>query len=371
MQKDTDLQAAQLLDWYGHHQRNLPWRQQPTPYAVLVSELMLQQTRVETVIDYFQRWMARWPTIADLAQAAESEVLAQWTGLGYYNRARNLLATAQRVLTEHDGILPSDDAQLRALPGIGPYTVGAIRSIAFGQPAALVDGNVARVLARWTALTDDPTQPKGRAQVWQIAEDWLKTPPPRHQPGQWNQALMELGATVCTPRSPDCLLCPVQTHCQAHAQGLTQSIPPVRQKAASKLVKAAYALIVPEPELDGVADVVPSVLLARRPSDARWGGLWEPPGVEGDDCLVVLQERLRAAGLTPGRTLGPIVHILTHRRYEALVVQVQVPAGKFVELQDFPYAEMRFVPMTTALGKESGLSRLAQKLIETQAMDII
>ena len=356
--------AQALLDWFAQHRRQLPWRNQPSPYAVLVSELMLQQTRVETVIDYFSRWMARWPTVGDLAQASQSDVLAMWTGLGYYNRARNLHAAAQTVMARHAGVMPSDDAALRALPGVGPYTVGAVRSIAFGQPAALVDGNVARVLARWTAFAGDPGQPKGRQAIWEIAEAWLSEPLPRAHPGAWNEALMELGATVCTPRSPRCPQCPVSGQCLARAQGREQVIPPVRQKTPPQLVRAAYAVIVGENEMqDGVADPEPFVLLGRRPENVRWAGLWEPPGVEGMDSLDVLNARLRAEGLTPGVPFGPIVHILTHRRYEVLAVPVRCPVDGVPLLPAFGYAELRFQAISHALGKESGLSRLAQKLL--------
>jgi A/G-specific adenine glycosylase len=364
--RNTDSQADALLAWFAAHHRRLPWREQPTPYAVLVSELMLQQTRVDTVIDYFTRWMTRFPTLADLAAASQGDVLAMWTGLGYYNRARNLHATAQRVLAEHGGQMPQDDAALRALPGLGPYTVGAVLSIAFAQPAALVDGNVARVLSRWTAFEGDPSQPKGRAHIWQIAEQWLQEPSPRAQPGAWNQALMELGAMVCTPRSPDCGHCPVQAFCQARALGLQQAIPPVKQKAPPQLVRAAYAVMVSDNSgVAGVADAEPFVLLGRRPDDVRWAGLWEPPGVEGLDCLEVLNARLRAEGLTPEAPLGPIVHILTHRRYEVLAVPVRVRGDRLPQLAAFAYPELRWQAVSQALGKTSGLSRLAQKLLTT------
>ncbi len=360
------MQADALLTWFAHNQRRLPWRNDPSPYAVLVSELMLQQTRVDTVLDYFNRWLARWPTVADLAQASQSDVLAMWTGLGYYNRARNLHAAAQAVMAQHGGAMPADEPSLRALPGLGPYTVGAVRSIAFGQPAALVDGNVARVLSRWTAFAGDPSQPKGRNHIWRVAEAWLLEPLPHAAPGAWNQALMELGATVCTPRSPSCGRCPVAAHCEAHAQGRAQAIPPVRQKAAAQLVRAAYAVIIADDgALVGVADSEPRVLLGKRPDDVRWAGLWEPPGVEGVDCLDVLNARLRAQGLEPGVPLGPIVHILTHRRYEVLAVPVRCPADQLPSLAAFDYAEVRVQAVSQALGKESGLSRLAQKLLAT------
>lgn len=365
MANDTDTPRARaLLDWYAQNRRTLPWREQPTPYAVLVSELMAQQTRVETVLDYFVRWMARWPTLADLAAAHESEVLAQWTGLGYYNRARNLHRTAQIVIAQHGGVLPADEVQLRALPGIGPYTVGAIRSIAYGQPAALVDGNVARVLSRWLALTIDPMQPQGSKQVWAEAARWLELEGPRNSPSAWNQALMELGATVCTPRNPRCLHCPVANGCEARRTGQTASIPPVRQKAASQIVRAAYALLIPQSDgEDGIADSGHQVLMARRPTGGRWAGLWEPPGVEGADAEAVLTRHLHAAGLTPGAALPVLVHILTHRRYEVVAIPVVVPIGVGVALPALGYVEQRWMSATAVAGQQSGVSRLGQKLV--------
>ena len=362
---NVDIARAEaLLAWYAQHRRALPWRVAPTPYAVLVSELMAQQTRVETVLDYFVRWMARWPTLHDLAAATEADVLAQWTGLGYYNRARNLHKTAQRVVADHGGQLPSDEASLRALPGIGPYTVGAIRSIAFGQPAPLVDGNVARVLARWLAMDDDPMQPRGQKVVWAEAAQWLTVPGPLAQPSAWNQALMELGALVCTPRKPQCLTCPVRTGCQAQAQGRTDTIPPVRQKAASQVVRAAYVLLVPDVAQDGgVADPEPRVWMAKRPDDGRWAGLWEPPGVEGADAVTVLTQQLHAVGLTPEKPLPVLVHVLTHRRYEVVPVPVRVPPGVALPQGLLGYADARWMSLSDVAGKQSGVSRLGQKLV--------
>ena len=364
MAATADAQAAALLTWYQHAQRELPWRQAPTPYAVLVSELMLQQTRVETVRAYFVRWMARWPTIADLASATEAEVLAMWTGLGYYHRARNLHAAAQAVGRAYGGHIPSDAAALGRLPGLGPYTVGAVRSIAFGEPAPLVDGNVARVLARWSAWRGDPQQARGRAALWAMAEAWLELPAPRATPGAWNQALMELGATLCTPRSPQCSRCPVADDCLAQRTGTVAAIPPPRQKPQPVLVQAAYAVICTDPALaSGVADPVPAVLLGRRPLAGRWPGLWEPPGVEGPDCLLVLRQHLLAAGLTPGEPLGPIVHLLTHRRYEVLALPVRIAPGDLPRLEALGYAALRLVPLSATLDVVGGLSRLAQKLV--------
>ncbi len=219
--------ARRILEWYQRHARNLPWRvppgapERPDPYAVWVSEIMLQQTRVEAVIPYFARWMERFPTLERLSAAPEEEVLALWEGLGYYSRARNLHRAAQIVLTEHGGRLPESLPALRKLPGIGRYTAAAIASIAFGQDAATLDGNLKRVFARVFDLTLPADSAEGEAALWHLAE--IHLPPGRA--GDYNQALMDLGATLCLPRSPRCLLCPVRELCQAHARGVQEQRP--------------------------------------------------------------------------------------------------------------------------------------------------
>jgi len=345
---DREIAQTLLFQWYDRHRRHLPWRDAPTPYGVLVSELMLQQTRVDTVLAYFDRWMQRWPTLADLAAADLQDVLAQWTGLGYYNRARNLHKTAQWVVRDHDGQLPSSPAALARLPGLGPYTLGAVRSIAFGEPAALVDGNVARVLMRWHA------QP-GAAQkrwLWQMAEAWLAMPAAQRDPGTWNQALMELGATVCTPRKPACAACPVCLHCLVFAQSLQESIPSARPRAAPKPVTAAYAIV----QRDGL------VLLGRRPARGRWAGLWEPPGIEGVGAAVQLGHWLTAQGLPIDRALPTLVHVLTHRRYQVESLVVHAPQDREPDLLRLGYVEQRWQVAADAQSKTSGLSRLAQRL---------
>ena len=351
---DAALQQTLLLAWYRLHQRPLPWRQRPTPYGVLVSELMLQQTRVETVLGYYDRWMARWPTLADLAAADLQEVLAQWTGLGYYNRARNLHKTAQIVAQGGHGELPSDPASLGKLPGLGPYTLGAVRSIAFGQAAPLVDGNVARVLARWHARQGSLDTTDAKRWLWQTAEVAMGQGAARSDPGAWNQALMELGATVCTPRRPSCENCPVQQSCAAFGDGLQASIPQARVRAAPQTVAATYALI-----LRG--DLL---LLGRRPAKGRWAGLWEPPGCEGDAAGVRMGAWLQAQGLQVDRSLPSLVHVLTHRRYEVESLLAHAAAAPEPELGSLGYVEQRWVLGAQALSSTSGLSRLGQRLVE-------
>jgi A/G-specific adenine glycosylase len=368
------LRQQALLTWYAAVRRDLPWRAPPgqlaNPYHVLVSELMLQQTRVQTVIDYFERWTLRWPTLADLAAASSEDVLAMWTGLGYYNRARNLHKTAQLVVAG-SGQLPTSAQELSPLPGLGPYTVGAVLSIGYGQPAALVDGNVARVLARWLALQDDPMLGRGKATVWTEAERLLQAGTPAHaDPASWNQALMELGATVCTPRSPSCSDCPVASGCLAAAQGLQDAIPPPRQKAVSQVVRAAYGVVLrvaggvaePGQTLSLAADDC-WVLLARQPAGGRWAGLWQPPGVEAAAAAQAVQQLL-APSLAVDRPLASgqlpvVVHLLTHRRYEA------EPLWWLQQAPPVPLADpdLRWMTVSEALGKTSGLSRLGQRLI--------
>ncbi len=218
-----------ILRWYRKHRRDLPWRRTSDPYAIWVSEVMLQQTRVETVIPFYERFLARFPTVRALAAAAESEVLAAWSGLGYYGRARSLRAAASAVLREHAGRLPDDLAALRLLPGIGDYTAAAIASVAFGRPAAAVDGNVVRVLARIGGKGGRRDAPALRREVAAIAEGLAPGP----SPGDWTQALMELGALVCTPRDPDCARCPARAWCAACRSGTPDRYPePASPKAA-------------------------------------------------------------------------------------------------------------------------------------------
>ncbi len=213
----VDLHEAReaLLTWYREHARALPWRDSRDPWRVWVSEVMLQQTRVETVIPYFKRFIERFPAARSLAEASESDVLALWSGLGYYRRARLLYAGAKAVVARHGGDIPADSVALRALPGVGDYTVGALGSIAFGLRAPLVDGNVERVLTRLHGLRGDPRAAPLKKSLWALAARYAD----HTSPGDVNQSLMELGATVCAPTSPRCLVCPVCSHCVAAREG--------------------------------------------------------------------------------------------------------------------------------------------------------
>jgi len=255
---------AALLAWYRARRRDLPWRGIDDPYAIWISEVMLQQTQVATALPYFARWMDRFPDVASLAAAPLDQVLSAWQGLGYYARARNLHAAAQTVVEALGGQLPTTFAGLRALPGIGEYTAAALASIAYGEPVAAVDGNVERVMARLYGIADDVGRAAGRRAIREAAARWVVGP----SPGDVNQALMELGATVCTPRRPDCAACPVAACCIALATGRANALPVKARATAARRVDAIAWLI---RSADG------RWLVGRRPERGLLGGLWEFP----------------------------------------------------------------------------------------------
>ncbi len=253
-----------LLDWYSQNARDLPWRRDSGPYAVWISEIMLQQTRVETVIPYFNRWMERFPDVSSLAEASQQEVLAVWEGLGYYGRARNLHQAARIVMAEYNGALPADISRLSSLPGIGRYTSGAIASIAFGIDAPALDGNIRRVMARIFDVSEPARSPAGEKQLYKLVEAHL----PPGKAGSYNQALMDLGAVVCTPRAPDCPKCPLRIYCKAFAGGF-QAERPVRLPRVQVPHHTVTAAVICSNS---------QVLIAQRPTEGLLGGLWEFPG---------------------------------------------------------------------------------------------
>jgi A/G-specific adenine glycosylase len=327
--------AAAVVAHYAQVKRDLPWRRTRDPYAIWVSEIMLQQTRVATVIPYWERWMARFPTVSALAEAPLDDVLAAWAGLGYYSRARNLHAGAQAVDDQFGGALPSCAAELRDVPGIGPYTAGAIASIAFGERAPLVDGNVARVLARVFAIEDDIKSTAGGKALWAAAGELMAALPVATAPGDLNQGLMELGATICAASQPRCLVCPLARACAAARTGRQDELPVVAaRKKASELPVIARTVV----WLEEAGEIV----LARRRPDGLFGGLWELPPLDVAAAL----------GVTADRT--PVAfhdQTLTHRRLQIAVVRGTMPPALVVPA-DPGYDAIRRVAIAeaTALG---------------------
>jgi len=265
----TDAEKARfrkdLLDWYDDHKRQMPWRETDDPYAIWVSEIMLQQTRVDTVRAYYRRFLEAFPTVEDLAAADRDEVLKLWEGLGYYSRARYLHEAAAQVVEEHDGQVPETIDAIRDLKGIGPYTAAAVLSIAYQKPHAVLDGNVARLLTRIYAVDADSTSSTTKRHLRRLANELLN----RERPADFNQAMMELGSTVCTPTSPDCDACPVSTVCRAHAEGDEERYPITPDAKPVPHHDIAVALIFDD---DG------RLLIQRRPDEGQLAGLWEFPG---------------------------------------------------------------------------------------------
>ena len=345
---------APLLRWYDANRRDLPWRRTDDPYAIWISEAMLQQTRVETVIPYWERFLDRFPDVGALAGAELDDVYAVWTGLGYYSRARNLKRAAESVVRDHDGALPSEAEALETLPGIGRYTAGAIASIAFDREAPLVDGNVIRVFARLFGIREDSTARPVVEWIWAIAEALVRGP----RPGDLNQALMELGATLCTPRGPRCLACPLRRRCNAHAAGDAESLPIKPRKKKATRVRAVAACI----ERRG------RLLVAKRPETGLMAGLWELPGGEiapGDEAKERLPEvvaRRMGLELLEAHYVGQVEHLFTHRRLALEVFRCRVAPGARVRRDGYP--AHRWVAPNAALElAHAGPTRKAMALL--------
>lgn len=306
--------AGPLLAWYDRHRRVLPWRAPPgeraDPYVVWLSEIMLQQTTVATVGPYFRAFLDRWPTVEALAAAELDDVLHAWAGLGYYARARNMHACARKVVSEHGGRFPADEAALRALPGIGPYTAAAIAAIAFDVPATAMDGNVERVIARLRNVTTP--LPAAKPELYRLAVEIT----PRRRAGDYAQAVMDLGATICTPRSPRCILCPWQDDCAARKAGTAESLP-ARAAKSERPTRYGIAFWVVK---DG------AVLLRRRPEKGLLGGMMEIPSTDWRDKPWSLADARNAAPLRAGWRLvdGSVRHVFTHFALELGVATAAV-----------------------------------------------
>lgn len=328
-----------LFKWYNAQKRTLPWRDHPDPYAVWVSEIMLQQTRVDTVIPYFEKWMKLFPTVKALASADEQEVLNTWEGLGYYSRARNLHKAAKIVAEKFNGDLPRDLEDLRSLPGIGRYTVGAIASMAFGMDEPTLDGNLRRVFSRLFDVTEFADSPAGEKILWELAARNL----PKGQAGDYNQALMDLGATICLPKNPRCLLCPLMSLCKARENGTQELRPVLKPKKQVPSYVHAAAVIVERGR----------VLLSQRPADRLLGGMWEFPNarIDGDPAKALVKGLKAATQLQVKRkeALQVIEHAYSHFRVKVhpfICEKISVPKKKnfkwvkLNELEDYPMGKV-------------------------------
>jgi len=317
-----------LIKWFKVHQRDLPWRKTHDPYAIWLSEMMLQQTQVVTVIPYYQRFLKHFASIDKLAEAPLEEVLKLWAGLGYYRRAKHLHQAAKIIRQQFGDAFPSTVEELGKLPGIGRYTAGAVASIAFDRQAAVLDGNVMRVLTRLGAIRGNIALPAAREALWTLAERLV----PRRGAGVWNQALMELGATVCLPKNPRCDACPVRNLCRARALGLEEKLP---VKHAERKIPTVHLAAV-------VIDSPRGFLLAKRGAGGLWEHLWEFPtfsiksGSNGEDSAVARLRKLLGPRAVPQRVPGKLVHRLTHRvLYYSLFysrVNKRISAARFSKL---------------------------------------
>ncbi|MBZ0275927.1 MAG: A/G-specific adenine glycosylase, partial [Anaerolineae bacterium] len=299
--------AARLLTWYDQHAADLPWRDTHHVYRIWLSEVMLQQTQVDTVIPYYTRFLEKYPTVQALAAAPLADVLKLWEGLGYYSRARSLHRAAQQIVNQDGGNFPATAEALQQLPGVGRYTAGAIASIAYGEAVPVLDGNVIRVFARLTNLEADVTQPSVKEDLWGQAARWVSA----DRPGDYNQALMELGRRICKPRNPTCGDCPIRAYCQAFRHGTQEDRPVKKDKA-------------PTPHYDVTAGLIwndkGQILIAQRPPDGLLGGLWEFPGGKqeaGETLPECLKRELReelAIEVEVGELFIVVRHAFTHFR---------------------------------------------------------
>lgn len=312
--------SQRVLSWYDKAGRkDLPWQHPASPYRVWVSEIMLQQTQVKTVIPYFLAFMARFPTVVALAKATVDDVLSHWAGLGYYARGRNLHRAAGDVINLYQGHIPSDLDDLIALPGIGRSTAGAVRSLGYDLPATILDGNVKRVLCRYHAIETWPGAKDTLNQLWSLAES--HTPKKRFR--DYTQAMMDLGATLCTRREPNCMQCPIQTHCQAFQQGTPTAYPKTKARAPLPIKTTQFLCLINHKQ---------EVLLEKRPSYGIWGGLWAFPEATLDEDVAQACQTRWGASLKSAENLSTRRHTFTHFHldFETTIVQIAKSSNKLV-----------------------------------------
>jgi len=334
-----------LLPWFAGHKRGMPWRSNRTPYRVWISELMLQQTRVDQATPYFNRFMKRFPSLKSLAAASQEEVLKQWEGLGYYSRARNLHKAARIIATEHKGRFPNTAQEIIKLPGIGPYTAAAIGSLAFNLDLAVLDGNVIRVLSRLFAYTKDTRSAAAKNELQQLADSLLV----KGEAGNFNEAMMELGATICVPKNPQCETCPMAAVCLAHASGRPTDYPVTAPKKKVPHIVVGAAVTVNRKG---------EVLIARRLADGMLGGLWEFPGGKQEngetiqECVVrELKEEL-GINIEVGEFLTTVKHAYSHFTMDMHTFFARIKSGRprpihcqdyrwvnISDLRTFPYSK--------------------------------
>src|SRR5436190_11184000 len=342
---------ARLLDWYDRHRRRLPWRppagERADPYRVWLSEIMLQQTGVKTVGPYFEKFLARWPDVAALGRASQDDVLRMWAGLGYYSRARNLHACAVAVLRDHGGSFPDSEEGLRALPGIGPYTASAIAAIAFDRRTMPVDGNIERVVSRLYAVEEPLPQAKPRIQELAatlladacVGDVETRAGDVKTRAGDSAQALMDLGASICTPKKPACALCPLNADCMARARGDQETFPRKAAKKTGTLRRGAAFVVTRGEEL----------LVRSRPDKGLLGGMTEVPGSDwhaGQEDKAALQQAPELKGIARWhRKAGVVTHVFTHFPLELVIYTARVPA------RTRPPEGMRWVPIATLAGE--------------------
>ncbi len=345
--------AGRVLDWFDQHGRkNLPWQQAVTPYRVWVSEIMLQQTQVATVIPYFQRFMERFPDVGALAAAPEDHVLHLWTGLGYYARARNLHKTAQRVQSEFGGEFPASVGQLEALPGIGRSTAGAIAALALNVRAPILDGNVKRVLTRYHAIAGWPEQAQVKRQLWEVAEQLT----PRGRVADYTQAMMDLGATVCIRSKPLCAACPLANDCLAHRQNRISSYP--GKKPAKKLPVRTTTMLL-------ITDASNRVLLEKRPPEGIWGSLYSLPEADGHSTPAVQAALPAEVSLCPRHTQLPTLrHTFSHYHLDISPVRYST-----LKQTDSVAESGRWLWYPLDHSLEVGLAAPVKKLLNTLADD--